>query len=87
LPFLRSGWFPCHQTTNFDEDGNRIDIDREQPCIGAALFIEAVRGDCRANLMFRLAVASEKLDLNALDRSVQVYQNAAELVKNTSKSC
>jgi hypothetical protein len=86
VPTSADGWFPCHKTTNFDENGNRIDIDREQPCIGAALFIEAVRGDCRANLMFRLAVASGKLDPIALNRSIPVYQNAAEFVKSTRKS-
>jgi hypothetical protein len=84
---LADGWFPCHKTTNFDEDGNRVDIGKEQPCIGAARFIEAVRGDCRANLMFLLAVRDGKLNPDLLNRSIPVYQNAAEFVKNTSKSC
>jgi hypothetical protein len=82
---LGDSWFPCHKTTNFDYEGNRTDIDKEKPCIGAALFIEAVRGDVRANLMLTLAVRSGRLNPDLLNRSVPVYQSAAEFVKSTGK--
>ncbi|NJP21904.1 MAG: hypothetical protein HC763_26090 [Hydrococcus sp. CRU_1_1] len=82
---LGDAWFPCHKTTNFDEIGQRIDIDQEHPCIGAARFIEAIRGDVRANLMFRLAVASGKLDSDSLNRSIPVYQSAIAFIQGTGK--
>jgi hypothetical protein len=81
---LGDSWFPCHKTTCFNHEGNRLDAEKEKPCIGAARFLENVRGDCRANLMFRLAVMVDKLDPSALDRSIPVYQSASAFIEGTN---
>jgi hypothetical protein len=77
---LRDGNFGCHETTTFDDDGVYVFTPKERPCNGAVRLIEAVHGDCAANLSFRLAIKSGRLDRRKIDRSTPTCQTAEQFI-------
>ena len=83
--------FGCHKTTTFaygDQGSEYVYTEKERPCVGAAMFIQNVRGDCRANLAFRLYVGfsgwlkPEEFDRETIEQDIpktlQDFVNAEE---------
>jgi len=67
--------FPCHQTMSAP--------DPRPPCIGAALYLQAVRtdGGLKANLSFRLALKCGNLDeLELAKIETPVHQSLQEFI-------
>lgn len=43
----RGAYFPCHKTTQFDDDGELIPNPHERQCVGAIEFIERAAANRR----------------------------------------
>ena len=63
--------FPCHKSVNYDVP-RHVSSPNETPCIGAALMVEKVRGDVSASYYFRLVIMVGLIDVDSLDRSVEL---------------
>lgn len=37
---MRRGEFPCHKTTQHDDDGNYVKTETEQHCVGVLILLE-----------------------------------------------
>ena len=72
---FQNGDFPCHKTTEFNDDGKIINIGKTKRCIGVAIFLEKYRidGGLRANLAFRMALCFKEFTLSELDLNYPIY--------------
>jgi len=71
------GEFPCHKTTNHDDDtGERVSSGKEVMCAGFLIFREKTSGP---NQMMRIAERLRLYDPEGLDMEAPVYDSLEEM--------
>lgn len=69
--------FPCHKTTQHDDDGETIPQDGEIHCAGALIMLEHMQAP---NQMMRIAERLGMYDRRTLDMEAPVFSNTDEMM-------
>jgi len=81
---LRSGAiFPCHETTEFDDDGEPIRNDGEIHCAGALIVMEREE---EPNQMMRIAERLGSYDRSKLVMDAPVFDSFEEMIEAQPRS-
>lgn len=76
-------YFPCHETTRFDYDGNSTNVASEQHCAGAMILLEKIN---MPNQMMRIAERLRMYDRTRLDMEAPVFSTPGQFVRHHKKS-
>jgi hypothetical protein len=68
--------FPCHKTTEHDDDDNYVPTDNEQHCAGALILLEKLE---RPSQMMRIAERLGLYDRRKLDMKAPVFDTFKEM--------
>lgn len=75
--------FPCHETTEFDDDGDRkLGNKKEQHCAGAMILLERLG---EPNQMMRIAERLRLYDSEALDMCQPVFDSPEDFIEHHSE--
>jgi len=73
---LREGEFPCHKTTEFDDNGERANGRKEMHCAGALILMEKTN---RPSQMMRICERIGLYDREKLNMDAPVYGSFREM--------
>lgn len=94
-PYLRAGRveeilrsldravFPCHETTEHNEEGSHVESDKEIHCAGALILLEKVN---RPSQMMRIAERLGIYDRRKLKMDAPVFDSFGEIIAAQRKA-
>jgi hypothetical protein len=71
--------FPCHKTTEFDEDGDSINSKKEKHCAGALIMLEKME---QPSQMMRICERLGMYDASKLDMSQPIFNSTEEFIEH-----
>jgi len=71
------GTFPCHKTTEFDDDSELVNSDKTEHCAGAAIMLEKMK---QPNQMMRWMERIGEYDYTKLAMDSDVFDSADEFI-------
>lgn len=71
--------FPCHQTTEHDDDSEYVPGDGEQHCAGAMILLEKIE---QPNQLMRISERCGIYDANKLDMTQPVFDTPEEFIRH-----
>lgn len=75
--------FPCHRTVNYSKE--TPNTNDAIACFGSALFLEnTVRGGCRSNVAYRIAIAKKDFLGSDLRKDENVYESFKAFAEGVS---
>src|ERR1700735_3121890 len=85
-PFIRSyrveeivrGEFPCHKTTEFDDEQELVNRDGEHHCAGQLIMLEKME---QPHQMMRICERLGLYDRTKLDMTSPVYEDVSEMLQ------
>jgi len=72
------GSFPCHKTTQFDDDSDLVNSDKTEHCAGAAIMLEKMQ---KPNQLMRWMERIGAYDHKALDMESDVFDSADDFIE------
>ncbi len=78
----QQGTFACHETTEFDDEGEHDQSPDEQHCAGALILLEKIG---KPNQMMRISERLGLYDHRKLDMQAPVFGSVREFVKHHGK--
>lgn len=69
--------FPCHETTQFDDEGECVVTEKEQHCAGAMIMLEAMN---RPNQLMRISERLGGYDHRKLKKNAPVFRHTRAFV-------
>lgn len=69
--------FPCHKTTQHDDEGEHIVTNREQHCAGSLILHEKMK---QPHQMMRIMERINQYDYKKLDMTAPVYHDLEEML-------
>lgn len=70
--------FPCHETTEHDDEGEHLPTSKEVHCAGALILLEKLE---QPSQMMRIAERLRMYDARQLDMDAPVFESFEDMVK------
>ena len=78
------GTFSCHETTEFDDDGEAVFCSpREQHCAGALILLEKLE---QPNQLMRIFERLGSYDMRALDMNAPVFDTPEDMIDSAEQA-